>query len=121
MKIASALFATYLSLSPAIADNEDFSYRLMLSNIETQLENEGFDPPAIDLVKLVARSSANQTICGFGAMKDDVIIYAAKQRRLPLPLLMKKARQYMDLEVSRIRAIFREIDYCRRLQKIENG
>jgi hypothetical protein len=93
--LATALFfVTFPSL--AQSPNADFAFNLMQSNLDTQLENEGFEPAAIKLVRLVVWNAANKKICGLTAMKDDVIEFSAKEARIPLPILIDKAGAYIS-------------------------
>jgi hypothetical protein len=110
--------AVCLIAVPSLAENEEFAYKIMRSDLDTQLQNEGFDPAAIDLVHLVGGLAAQRKICGVGGMKDDLMELSAKEAHVPVNILIDKARAYMDLEVSRVRAIYNDLAFCRRLEDI---
>jgi hypothetical protein len=118
LKSVFLLIAACLVAVPAFADNDEFVYKMMRSSLDTQLENEGFDRTAIDLVRLVGWAAAQQEICGIGGMKDDVIEFSAKEARVPVKILIDKAVSYMKLDVDRVRSTYknRELEYCRRLE-----
>lgn len=118
------LLALYLCLTtmPSFADNDEFVFKMMRSNLDTQLENEGFDAAAIDLVHLVGGLAAHQKICGIGGMKDGLIEFAANKVHVPVAILVEKAKAYMDLDVYRARQTYSDLQYCRRLEEMrQNG
>jgi hypothetical protein len=111
-------FLLCLTTLGARADNEEFVYKIMRSSLDTQLQNEGFDPAAIDLVQLVGWDAANVKMCATNPMSQGVIESSAKEARIPINILIEKARAYMDLEVDYRRQISSDLQYCRRFEEL---